>query len=184
MTEVTYQLSQAGLTAYQFAVRDRLQKRKREGFLEQPIVLWLILMVSAFAVTFAGIQAIERYLDRPMEIAEFFLGLFVGFSAMLATVWAHYLDQRRGVARPDGPILSQQTVRLRPDGLEIVSKACDVRYRWLAIEAIREARGLVIFWVEPGAGVTVPADAFASNAARAQFIAEAEAFRSAAAGSV
>jgi hypothetical protein len=183
MTEVAYQLSQAGLTAYQFAVRDRLQKRKREGFLEQPIVLWLILMVGAFAVTFVGVQAIERYLDRPIEMAEFFLGLFVGFATMLATVWAHYLDQRRGVARPEGPILSPQTLRLSADGVEIASKACDVRYRWAAIEAITEARGLVIFWVEPGAGVTVPADAFASDATRAQFIAKAEAFRLAGAGS-
>lgn len=183
MTEVTYQLSQDGLTAYQYAVRDRLQKRKRDGLLEQPFVLWLILVVCAFAVTFAGIQAIERYLDRPMEIAEFFLGLFVGFCTMLATVWAHYLDQRRGVARPDGPILSQQTVRLTPDGLEIASKACDVRYRWPAIEAITEARGLVLLWAEPGAAIAIPADAFASNAARAQFIAEAEAFRTAAAKS-
>ncbi|OYW52618.1 MAG: hypothetical protein B7Y80_16320 [Hyphomicrobium sp. 32-62-53] len=180
MAEVTYQLSQAGLTAYQFAVRDRLQKRKRDGFFEQPFVLWLILMVSAFAVTLAGVQAIERYLDRPIEMAEFFLGLFVGFSTMLATVWAHYLDQRRGVARPEGPILSPQVLRISADGVEIASKACDVRYRWPAIEAITEARGLIILWVEPGAGVTIPADAFASDAARAQFVAEAEAFRSAA----
>jgi hypothetical protein len=183
MTEVTYQLSQAGLTAYQYAVRDRLQKRKREGFLEQPFVLWLILVVCAFAVTFAGIQAIERYLDRPMEIAEFFLGLFVGFCTMLATVWAHYLDQRRGVARPEGPILSLQVLRLSAEGVEIASKACDVRYRWPAIDAITEARGLVLLWVEPGAAIAIPADAFSSDAARVQFMAEADAFRSAAAAS-
>jgi hypothetical protein len=181
MTEVSFQLSQAGLTAYQFAVRDRLQKRKREGFFEQPAVLWLILMFCAFVTTFAGIQAIERYLDRPVEIAEFLLGLFVGFSAMLATVWAHYLDQRRGLARPDGPILSPQTVRLTPDGVEITSKASDVRYRWSAVQAITEARGLVLLWVEPGAAIAIPADAFAADGARAQFIAEAEAFRAKAA---
>ncbi len=177
MTEVAYQLTQAGLTAYQFAVRDRLQKRQRQGILEQPIVLWLLLTFLTFAVTLVGMQAIERYLDRPMEMTEFLLGLFVGFSTMLATMWAHYLDQRRGLARPDGPILSPQTVRLTPAGVEIASKACDVRYRWPAIEAITEARGLVLFWVEPGAAIAIPADAFASDAAHAQFIADAEGFR-------
>lgn len=181
MTEVSFQLSQEGLTAYQFAVRDRLQKRKREGLFEQPAVLWLILMVCTFAVTLAAMQGIELYLERKMELTEFLLGLFVGFSTMLATVWAHYMDQRRGVARPEGPILSPQVMRLSADGVEITSKACDVVYRWPAIEAITQARGLVIFWVEPGAGLAVPADAFASDAARAHFIAEADAFRSAAA---
>jgi hypothetical protein len=122
-------------------------------------------------------RAIEHYLDRPTEMPEFLFGLFVGFSTMLATIWAHYLDQRRGLARPDGPILSPQTVRLTSDGLEITSKASDVRYRWSAIETISEARGLVLLWVEPGAAIAIPADAFASDAARAQFIAEAEALR-------
>ena len=181
MTDVAFQLSQANLTAYQFAVRDRLQKRKREGFFEQPIVLWLILSAVAFAVTLAGMEAIELYLERPMEVTDFLLGLFLGCSVMLATVWAHYLDQRRGVARPEGPILSPQTLRLSADSVGVTSKACDVCYRWPAVEAITEARGLIILWVEPGAGLAIPADAFASDAARAHFIAEAEAFRSAAA---
>ena len=180
MTEIAFQLSKPGLTDYQFAVRDRLDNRRRDGFLEKPIVSWLILTFCAFAVTLAGMQAIERYLDRPMEIPEFLLGLAVGFSAMLAMVWAHYLDQRRAVARPDGPILSPQTLRSSPAGVEITSNFCEVTYRWPSIEAITEARGLVILWVEPGAGLAIPADAFVTDAARAQFIAEAEGFRAAA----
>lgn len=179
MTEVAFQLSQAGLTAYQFAVRDRLQKRKRSGLMQQPAVLWLMLTVVAFAVTLGGMQFIERYLERPVEMVEFVLGLVLGFAAMLATAWVHYLDQRRGLARPDGPILSPQTIRLTANGIDVSSKACDVHYRWAAVEDITQARGLVIFWIEPGAGITVPADAFESEAARARFVAEAESLRSA-----
>lgn len=180
MTEVSFQLTQAGLTAYQFAVRDRLQNRKRDGLLQQPLVLWLGLSFFGFLVTLGGVKAIERFLDRPMELPEFLLGLVLGFLAMLATAWIHYLDQRQGVARLDGPILSPQMMRLSPEGIAVQSKACDVLYRWPAVEAITHVRGLIIFWVEPGAGLTLPADAFASDAARDQFIAEAEVFRSAA----
>lgn len=180
MRDVSFQLTQAGLTAYQFAVRDRLQNRKREGISQQPAVLWLGLCFAGFLVTLAGFQAIERFLDRPMELPDFLLGLVLGFSAMLATAWFHYLDQRRGLARPDGPILSPQTMRLSPEGIAVQSTACDVLYRWPTVEAITHVRGLIIFWVEPGAGLAVPAEAFASDAARKEFIAEAEVFRSAA----
>lgn len=177
MSEVSYRLSQEGLTAYQYAVRDRLQKRKREGFIQRPSVMWLILTATAFLVILFAMQVIQRVLERPMEMPDFLFGLLIGFAAMLATWWLHYLDQRRGLARPDGPILSPQIMRLSADGIDVHSKACDVRYRWTAVEAITETRGLVIFWVEPGAGMAVPADAFADPEVRAQFIAEAEAFR-------
>ncbi len=181
MREVAFRLTQAGLTAYQYAVADRLKARKRQGLLQQPAVLWVALTGSMMLAMLAGTSAIERYLDRPVETPEFLLGLVLGFLAMLATVWAYYLDQRRGLAREDGPILSPQTMRLTADGIEVQSQTYDVRYRWPVVEAISEARGLVILWIEPGAGLAVPADAFESAAARAQFIAEAEAFRSAAA---
>jgi hypothetical protein len=181
LSEVSFRLSQEGLTAYQYAVRDRLQGRRREGFLAQPAVLWSMLTATVFGLTLAAMQAIERLLGRPMEMPEFLFGLIVGFAVMLATWWAYYLDQRRGLARPDGPILSPQTLRWSGEGVEVRSKACDVRYNWAAVEAITEARGLVILWVEPGAGLAIPAQAFGSDAARARFIAEAETMRSAAA---
>jgi hypothetical protein len=177
VSEVTFQLTEADLTAYQYAVRDRLQGRKRNGFFNQPAVLWSLLTVMVFFLTLAAMQAIERWLERSMEMPEFLLGLAVGFGVMLATWWLHYLDQRRGLARPDGPILSPQTARVASDGLFVTSQACDVRYRWTAVQSISKARGLVILWVEPGAGVAIPANAFASDAAREQFIGEARSFR-------
>jgi hypothetical protein len=178
MSEVSFRLSQEGLTAYQLAVRDRLQVQTRQGFFDQPGVRWLLLTILAFALTLAVAGAIDHFLDRPMELPELIFGVLLGLGVMLATTWLHYFDQRQGLARADGPILSPQTMRLSVDGIGVQSKACDVRYRWAAVDAITEARGLVIFWIEPGAGLALPADAFATETARAQFIAEAEAFRS------
>jgi len=51
---------------------------------------------------------------------------------------------------------------------------------WPAIEEISEARGLVILWIEPVAGIAIPSDVFATADARAAFICEAEALRAAA----
>lgn len=180
MSEVSFRLSQEGLTSYQFAVRDRLQGQTRHGFFNQPAVRWLLLTVLAFALTLGVSVAIDHFLDRAMELPELIFGVLLGLGVMFATTWLHYFDQRQGLARADGPILSPQTMRLSVDGIGVQSKACDVRYRWAAVDAITQARGLIVFWIEPGAGLVLPADAFATEAARADFIAEAEAFRSAA----
>lgn len=180
MRSIAFQLSRENLSAYQFAVRDRLQNRKRQGMLNQPVVLWLVIMGGVFLITVFGVEAFERSTGRRMEMMEFFLGMGVGLVSLLAIAWLHYLDQRRGIAGAEGPLLSPQTIRVSAECVETVSKAGDARFRWSAIEAIAQERGLIIFWIEPGAGLAVPADAVGSPGEQAAFIANAEAYRVAA----
>jgi hypothetical protein len=180
MTELAYRLTAADLAAYQLAVRDRLLKQAPTRWWERDTVRALALLGLVILAAFAVNVLVAGLDERPMEPLEYLLGLFVGGALVLAVVWVTNLDQRRRIARPDGPILGSQTLRLTPDGVAAQSAHCDVLYRWAGVEAVTEARGLVILWIEPGAGMAVPGHAFASDATRTEFVREVEARRSAA----
>lgn len=177
MSEVHVRLTPEALGAYQLAVRDRMAALPPSRWFEARAVRWIgAVLVSGLAVMIADL-ILSPVLQRPIEYPEFLAGLSAGIAILSGIVWVASADLNRRVARPDGPILSPQTIRVASNGLFITSQACNVRYPWTAVQSIAETRGLVILWVEPGAGIAIPADAFESDAARAQFIGEAQAFR-------
>jgi hypothetical protein len=179
MREVSYQLTPEGLAAYQYASRDRTLRVAPGGWWEQAAVRALVLIAATVICAWLADTAIAVLYERPMELPEFVLGTFVGCAVMLALVWVIALDQRRRLPRPDGHTLSPQTLRLTEQGIAVTSRSNDVLHYWPAIEEISQARGLVILWIEPGAGIAIPTDAFATADARAEFIREAEALRAA-----
>lgn len=179
MNETVFRLTAADLGAYQLAVRDRLNGMAPQLWWENAIVRWAALALACALVVFIAAGLIEWLLERPMEFAEFAVGVTVGIAGMAAVIWVTYQDQKRRLAKPDGPILDRQTLRLSNDGISVGSKHVEARYAWAVVEDVTEAHGLVILWIEPGAGVAVPAHAFNSDNERAEFLRAIEARRSA-----
>ncbi len=179
MYEITYKMTTEDLAAYQHAVRDRIGGVAPQKWWEYLFVRWLALVAAtAIVITLASLL-IEHAAGRPMEFIDFFVGVLIGVAAMAAVLWVTFGDHIRRMARPDGPILDRHTLRLNNDGVTIATKHTDVRYAWAAFEEVADTRGLIILWIEPGAGVVIPGHAFETDATRSQFLLAIEAKRSA-----
>lgn len=173
MTEIEYQLEPKDLAAYQFATRDRLRGARSNSLLDNEIVRAVLIMVLAGGAM-VGVEALGRfYLGRPLELFDYVAGVLFGAALMLALVWLHYFDQRRRLARPDGPVLGKSTLRLMREGVLITQKHVEVRYGWPVFLGITEARDLLLMWIEPGVAIAIPRSAFGSDREIADFISEA-----------
>ncbi len=175
MTELTFNLTPAELTAYQFAVRDRLLKDMPKAWWEREGVRAVALVVlTALSLVLAD-ALIGRSLDREAEPIELAVGMVIGSELVIAAVWITYYDQRRRLVRPDGPTLGEQTLKVSGDGLDLALSNISVRYRWPAFQHVSRARGLLLMWIEPGSAIGLPERAFESVAALEAFEAEVRA---------
>lgn len=175
MTEIEYQLEPKDLAAYQFATRDRLRGARSKSLLDNEIVRAVIIMVLGGGAMI-GVEALARwYLGRPLELFDYAVGVLFGAALMLALIWLHYFDQRRRLARPDGPVLGKSTLRLMREGVLITQKHVEVRYGWPVFLGITEARDLLLMWIEPGVAIAIPRRAFGSDKVLADFVSEADA---------
>jgi hypothetical protein len=178
MIEVTYRLEPEHLHLYRKLATDRTAGRG--GGAEDTWGLYLLCTLAVAAFLASADLVYPGLTGQPFAFAEFFTGLLAGIAVFLALMWPRYSRLSRAAVRPDGPTLAQHRLSVTPDGLRATSRFVDGQYKWFAFEDVTIADGVIVLWIEPGAGVLVPRSAFASPAAETAFLEAVRGFMAAA----
>jgi hypothetical protein len=161
--DVHYELTLADLAAYQGAVKRRVvvgarATRRITSWLQALLLLSLYVALAALAVVF-----LPQITGKAFAEPEFFAGLGLGMSAVLAISWLDYRRNRRHTVRTGGPTLSPHTLNLEPGGLRFSGNNFENTYLWSIFESVEDAGAIIVLWIEPALGLTVPRRAFANE---------------------
>jgi hypothetical protein len=168
MIELTYRFDPKHLHLYQKLTNDRSAGRGRSGEDTWGLFLVSTLVVAAFL---AGAEILFPGLTgEPFAMAEFVAGFVTGIAVILAVMWRRYYRVSRAALRTDGPTLSEHRLTVAADGLRTFSQLTEGYYRWPAFEEVTVEDGVIVLWIEPGAGVLVPRSAFDSSTTEAAFL--------------
>lgn len=152
---------------------------KRFGGVKVPLAISLGFIALTFTATLGLVRLsdeVARPLDRtaligPAEVVV--MALLVGMAITLALIAlvsrAVRATYGRDALRDGGSYLGHRTFALEDAGIRIVGAHGEMLTRWSAITDVSETPQTLLLWTDPGAAIMVPKDAFADDAARAEF---------------
>lgn len=120
--------------------------------------------------TVAGVVAVVVFVSVPFLLSEWFgydfSSLMLG-AACGAAVWLLY--QRAAFVlissywlRRDGVLLGRSRVTVGEAGLVSEGRYGRSQYDWAIFEDVRSYAKIIVVWTDPGSGILVPRDAFAT----------------------
>lgn len=175
--DVMYKLTPRDLSAYRYAVRDRLEVLPSASVLGKKWFQLLVVCAAGAIFVFVLDWLLRRVSGRPIEIVDFVGGMLGAVMMVLAVLWFNYSERVRKLVRDDGPTLAEHNMNVSPSGIKISAPHITAHYAWPAIQYVSVVRDLVIFWLEPAHGIAVPASAFANSIERERFVAAIEGHR-------
>jgi hypothetical protein len=185
MIEVSYRLQPDHLKTYRILASKRVAANSRnagEGW-----GLWLLYAFAAAVLLAAASLLLSILTGLPVVMPELLLGFVCGVAMSYILIWWHYAaHSRRAVGsavRSHGPTLIERRCSVGVDGLRSGSTLGEAIYRWAAFDGLTVQDGVIVLWMEPGAGVLLPRSAFAGPEAETAFLGAVEAHLAAAKGS-
>ncbi|CAN1724702.1 putative YcxB family protein [Hyphomicrobium sp. 1Nfss2.1] len=168
MTEIKFRLEPAHLSAYGRLSSARLEATGAHA--DGNWGVWLVGTFGAATLIAAASLVFPAVTGNPFAMAEFTAGLVAGVAIFFAIAWWRYLRLSRRATRADGPTRAEHRLSLGEDGLRSSTCFAETLYRWSVFEDVTATEDVVVLWIEPGAGVLVPRNAFACPAAEAAFL--------------
>jgi YcxB-like protein len=169
MIEVTYRFEHEHLQAYR-----RLASNRVDALHSDADMQWWIWMI-AYPVLAAALLAAEclilpKLTGRPFAWPELLLGLAGGIAVCIALMWRRYRWFYIRAVRRGGPTMAEHHTIVSADGLTTETDVVQAMYRWGAFDGVTVKDGIIVLWLEPGAGLLVPCNAFAGPEAETAFL--------------
>jgi hypothetical protein len=128
-------------------------------FLSIKLQVITLLSVAAIVWFYASDQSL-------MTAVTLFVEIFIGFWLFQLLVTAIYLHSGRSQA-----LLTRRALELREDALRVESRFGHAHYYWSGIDRAVSRPGYVAIYLNPYLAEIIPDRAFATPAARAEFLA-------------
>ena len=71
----------------------------------------------------------------------------------------------------DGPLFGATVVSVQPEGLHVDRKLMKATYMWSGVQAVEDTSKALVIAIDNGIGVIIPHSAFATDAAKYEFLA-------------
>ena len=160
MYQFEYRLGPQQWAEFSSLARDRAWRADRNRrVLSRTADAALVGMVAGLGLF--GLQRAFKLEDTFMHAALVGFVVFFGLGVLVALRHARTLT----VAQPkrDGIVLGKRLTVVDDAGVDVVGETVTTHYDWRAIERVDRSGRMVIFWMEPTAGIVVPRSAFASE---------------------
>ena len=180
MIELTYRLDPQHLVIYRkLAWYHAMRSGEDAGAAWGRYFLLSFIVAAVLAAADVSFPAIT---GRPFTYPEFLSGFAVGYLVLFASMSWQYRRYTRAVTKVDGPTTSEHRIRVTEEGLGSKTAFAEGIYRWPAFTEVTVSAGVIVLWMEPGAGLLVPRSAFADPAAETAFLGAVAKFMAAAGG--
>src|SRR6185503_2339857 len=173
---LTYNVTFQDFRFLQGYMARRIFARRRADYLLAMlgVVLCAVFLAMAIVANIAPYRAAQIFgagIRYPLSAYLILIVLLIGAIVSLMPAVKLRMRLLRMQVSDDGPYLGATRLGIESDGLTIDRSVMKAKYLWAAFQGVEIAKDAVILSIDNGIGLIIPASAFASDAARYDFVA-------------
>jgi hypothetical protein len=169
--EVRYKLEPNHLAEYHIAARERVLGKIWSPHWSWDAARGLVIGVASVALFMAISWAMQTYLGQQLHTPSLVVGLAYGIAFIsIQGILSFVVQRKRSPFKAGGPTFALHTAIADGEMLNIKGPNFEQRYRWPVFEELTEHGHVIIAWLEPGAGVVFPRNAFAAPVDETAFV--------------